>query len=1350
MKRKVVYVVFFVICIAVKAEVFNFRFTHITKDNGLTQNHVTCIMQDHKGLMWLGTKNGLCKYNGYEMQTYLHRMGDKNSLSHNFIRTIYQDKKERIWIGTDGGICKYLPDQDEFTIYEDFIIPVTSFVETKDSTLYCSAEFIYYYDEKKDRFLPVEIGIDKKKIEQTTVLAVDKENTLWMGGTYGLIGYNTGFAKSEEINIIETTQSLSLQDKVITLFIDSENNIWVGKNGNGIVCYNPANQQNYYYKEGTEIPSGVVRAIGQDAQGRIWIGTEKGISVLKSNKTFENIQQDYTNRFGLNDNAVYSIKQDRDGNMWVGTYFGGVNVFYHDFEQFKYYSVGHTEKQLKGKALRQIIKGDNHTIWIATEDGGLHQFDKKTNNFHRLLDKNIQSDNIHSLQIDKEQNLWVGTFWGGLTKLNLKTEKSQVFNTDNSLFADNNIFSLYVDRENMLWIGTSSGLRYYDRKNNRIGKIQNELLSTSFIFCITEDKKGNLWLGTRSRGLICYNKKQGVVRRWEAQIGENTLSDNFITSILEDSDGQIWIGTNNGGLYQHQSETDDFQSLLAEGIISEPCIYALLNDDEKNLWITTNNGLFCYNPQTLQSAKYTAEEGLPTNHFNYASALQDNDGIIYMGTVQGMISFNPKTVRQKTKFPNIVLTGLTIRNSDIKPQTQGSPLKEELDRTSKIVLTHQQAQFVGIEYAGVSLGHTQNIIYAIQMEGLSSDWQIVNAQRQIVFSRLPAGKYTFRVKASSVKNTWDDSNIRSLEIVVKPPFYFSTLAFVFYLIVFVFIVIISFKFYHRRLEEKNNIRVNQLEKEKLEEMNELKRSFFTDISHEFKTPLTLIMAPVQRMLNEAEVSDKAKKNLELVLTSSNSLMNLIKELIDFNKIESNQMQIKLQKGNPLIFIQEICNRFHVLALEDEVSFAVDIEDLEEEVWFGLTTVEKITNNLLSNAFKYTNKGGNVKLSASITEDEKSRLFLKITVSDTGIGIAGENHERIFNAYYQTNQEGTSKRPGFGIGLSLTKSLAQLHKGNITLESELGEGATFTVLLDVSPDAFPAENRLVWRADKNYFEKYNYSSIVSEEQLQLISKNGNGKKEGKTDILLVEDNAKMLKFLIDIFSEKYEVRIAQNGLEAMNQIEEKLPDLLVSDIMMPEMDGTELCKQIKSNIMTSHIPVVLLTAKTGTENIIKGYELGADVYIEKPFNPSSLLLQIQNLLRTRDNNRKQFKESVAQNIGLVARNKYDEKLLNDIKKVIEENIGNEEFSVSDVIKAVGISRTMLHVKLKSMLDMSIGDYIRNVRIDRAKELLMRGDTIADTAYATGFSDPNYFSKCFKKQTGKTPSEFVKGHRDVSLC
>jgi ligand-binding sensor domain-containing protein/signal transduction histidine kinase/DNA-binding response OmpR family regulator len=1339
--RAILYISIFLLSTNVAAETLNLRFSHITTDDGLVHNHVTCIMQDSSGLMWFGTKNGLCRYDGYEIKTYQHNANDSSSLNHNFIHSIFQDREKRIWIGTENGICRYLPDRDAFVQYPEPAVPVSSFAQNSRSTLYCSAGILYSYREEPDEFLPVEIaasGRESKYITGARVLSVDRNDRLWTGGNTGLTGYDADFSKSDVVNILPPGRSHRAEDNVNALFVDSKGVIWIGKNGNGILSYNPQTVEVRFYTGVPGVPSGLIRSIMGGPNGRIWFGTEKGISVLLNSGEFCNVQQNLANRFALNDNAIYSILCDRSGNMWLGSYFGGVNVLYYDFEQFTYYDAGVKENELQGKAVRQIIGNSDNTLRIATEDEGLYKLDKSNGNFDRIRHPLIRSDNIHSLLIDDRRNLWIGTFWGGLTRCNLKTNHYTLFNTQNSALPDNCIFCLFQDKNHTVWIGTSSGLCFLNKQTGRIERVENELLKNTFVYHISQDAGGNLWMGSRARGLIFFNSEQNVARNWTAQKGPHSLSDNFVTTTLVDSKNRIWVGTNNGGLYEYRTATGDFRSFRNEALINEPCICALIEDNDGALWITTNQGLFCYHPEKAEIKKYTTENGLPTNNFNYVSAYRDDNGTIFLGTVHGMISFNPQNIHQEVNFPNIILSRLIIGNETMRSNTSESSPANVLDNTSCVELKHTQAQFISIEYAGIAPGHSREINYAVKMEGLNDNWQDVGSQRRIIFSRLPAGKYIFKVKATLAKNT----SIRQFELIVHPPFYASVYALTLYLLTALALTGFILKFYYRRLKEKNEIRVNILEKQKLEEMNRLKHDFFTKISHELKMPLTLIMAPVCRMLAEPDLNEKTRQKLDLILKNSNSLMNLVKELIDFNKMESNQLHIKLQKGNPMDFIREICHRFQALACEDNVDFTVRIENLEEEVWFSLSIVEKVINNLLSNAFKYTPQGGEVKLFAAITDGENSRLLLKIIVSDTGIGISKEDREKIFRAYYQANDAILSKRPGWGIGLTIIKDLIQQHKGDIYFESELGKGSTFVVRLDVSPDAFPVENRLDLRADRLYLkEKYNYSSIIPEEQLQQIRKNTPAGDVSKNKILIVEDNVDLLQFLAGMFEEKYDVDIVKNGREAFEKMEKALPDLIISDLMMPEMDGIELCRSIKSNLLTSHIPVVLLTAKSGEENVLKGYELGADAYIEKPFNPEALLLLAKNLLNTRDNNRRRFKESVTANIGIIAHNKYDEKLLNDIRKCVDDNISNGDFCVNDIVRTVGVSRTMLHVKLKSMLDMSVGDYIHNIRIDRAKQLLLQGDCIADTAYATGFADPNYFSKCFKKQTGQSPSEWL---------
>lgn len=559
-----------------------------------------------------------------------------------------------------------------------------------------------------------------------------------------------------------------------------------------------------------------------------------------------------------------------------------------------------------------------------------------------------------------------------------------------------------------------------------------------------------------------------------------------------------------------------------------------------------------------------------------------------------------------------------------------------------------------------------------------------------------------------------------------------------------------FRFVSMRIREKNLMEMEHLVKENIKAMNKMKIDFFTNVSHELKTPLTLIISPLQSVIEDAALDFGLKSRLQTVMRNAHRMVKLIDELITFNKIESGQTQIHLQKGNPLEFIEEIYYLFKDIAGKKDINFELRLENNGEEVWYSPSYVEKIVNNLVSNAIKFTSEGGTIILSSCIIERNAGEVMLDIRVEDTGIGIAKEELGNVFNNYYQTRRGQNFDSNGWGIGLALTRNLVQMHKGTIAVESEIGKGTKFSVLLNVSDNAFSAQEKSEVKADQNFLVTYNYQkSEIRESSVLPMPQypNTDIDSEAKYTLLVVDDNQELADFLSEIFAAKhYRVLTAANGEEALRIAAKSNPDIVISDIMMPVMDGITLCGKLKNDLLTSHIPVILLTAKQGHQNIISGYESGADMYIEKPFNTQALELMVQNMLRTREQNRKQIKEDPELSITAVARNPRDEKLMNAIKAFVNDNIENENLSVSDITQAVGISRTVLHVKMKNLLDMSISEYVRTLRLGKAKELLLEGLNISESAYRTGFSDPNYFSKCFKKKYGSTPSDFISALRN----
>lgn len=1333
---------------AIKAESSNldFRFAHLTNNDGISQQHITCLMQDDKGLMWIGTKNGLCLYNGYEIKRYFNDVRDNNSLSHNFIRSVFQDAQKRIWIGTEKGLCRYLPEFDAFQRYDYPQAVTTSFVQNSKGDIFCISGYnlLNRYDETNNIFQRVDAVADSVLIYS---LATDDNDRLWLGTDRGLKVYDQKFMHVTEytgLNPNDVTHDVA--DVINVIFVDKQNNIWAGKNGNGIVSINSKTNEITHWNKKNGLTDGMIRAIEQDVSGRMWIGTEKGVFIIFPDGGIYNIRQDYTNNQGLNDNAIYSIVRDRDDNIWIGTYFGGINIFKNDYKQFRHYRAGYSNMLLKGKAIRKIVEEGNGIFWIATEDGGLNRLNEKTGEIKKI-EHPLFVDNVHALLYDSvSHELWIGMFRGGLTCYNLRTGSFRNY-TEGSLGLDSDmIFSIEMDHDGVVWVASVRGLRYFDKKKNRFERISHELLSDVFIYTLYVDSKNNIWIGTRAQGLFRYNKKSGEIKSWVSKENVAGLADNFITSVFEDTRHRIWIGTNNGGLHSLNQTSELIKNVDDELSLDENCIYGILEDDNKRLWISTNNGLVSIDTHQNDIRRYTTDEGLPVNQFNYASCLRSKSGRFYFGTVNGLISFHPEQVEINNRPLNIVLLNLYIGNHIATARDKKSPLSNSFDETARITLTAKQARSFSIEYAAISLGHTSNISYAIKMEGVDREWNYVNKQRRIVYSGLPHGNYQFKIRASSSGLNWDKATERMLAIEILPPFYLSNLAYVIYILLVLSVLYVVYRVVSIRIKERNMMKMEHLEKENIKAMNKLKIDFFTNISHELKTPLTLIISPLQSVIEDAALDFGLKSRLQTVLRNAHRMVRLIEELITFNKIESGQTRIHLQQGNPLEFIEEIYYLFKDIAGKKDINFELNLENNGEEVWFSPSCVEKIVNNLLSNAIKFTAEGGSIVLSASIVENKEGYIMLNVRVEDTGIGIAREELTNVFTNYYQTRRGQNFDPNGWGIGLALTYNLVQMHKGTISVESEVGKGSRFSVLLNVSENAFSPQERSEVKANQNFLVTYNYQkSEEFQNAAEMTNQSSNQDlmdPEMKYTLLVVDDNQELAAFLSEIFSAKYyRVLTAINGEEALKIATKSNPDIIISDIMMPVMDGITLCSKLKNDLLTSHIPVILLTAKQGQENIISGYESGADMYVEKPFNTQALELMVQNMLRTREQNRKQFKDDPELNITAVVRNPRDEKLLNGIKTFINDNIENENLSVSDITQAVGVSRTVLHVKMKNLLDMSISEYVRNLRLNKAKELLTEGLNISETAYKTGFSDPNYFSKCFKKKYGSTPSDYI---------
>lgn len=1325
----------------------NVRFSHLNITNGLPQNTVNCIVQDNLGFMWFGTRNGLSQFDGYEIKNYFNVEKDTLSLTNNFIISLYKNRNGQIWILNEEGICRYDRITDKFKRYNLWtghkILRGNLFCETNTGQMLVSTyNEVYQYNYEKDVF-EVLLNIPALNNSGIFSLIVDDNDILWLGTQKGIRWYDLS-----EKEFIGNTYANGLDksfftDQVNRLFIDQEERIWIGTSEKGVFVYNPKLKNTTHFNTGNGLTNNNICAFSRDNNNNVWIGTEQGINVIDSNlKVIQKIEQNASDFSNLSDNAIYSIFSDNAENIWVGTFFGGLNIFYKGTENFTIYPFGFQGKHLSGKAVRQIIANDPQSLWIATEDGGLNFLNRQTgeiNYFKSSRDRiRLSYHNVHSLLKDNN-NLWIGTFTGGLNCYNLSTGKMKYYSVAKNNFPALSVFSLIEDRQGTIWAGTTSGLLYYVPEKDAFVRINNPSLSIEFIYSLFQDSKGNKWIGTRSRGLFKLDERSKKISEIKL-FGKN---ENFITYITEDKKKQIWIGTNNAGAFCI-NQKGIIKNLTINNGLPSNSIKGIVEDDNLKIWLSTENGLCCYSPNTKATENYSINDGLPINQFNFSSVYKSIDGELFFGTINGLISFNPNLLIPSKKTFKIGITDFKMKGQKVQIGVNNSPLKKDISVTDKITLSHDQASSFSFEFTGLNYRYASSAIYAIRLLGADHDWQIVNKQRQVLFSNLPEGKYTLQIKASVDGTNWDESGMRSLEIVIKPPYWKSWWAYIFYFVLLVTAGYFTMRIIKTRIQLRMKLQTEHTERIQLEELNRHKINFFTFITHDLKTPLTLILSPLQRIINSNRVSEEVKQKLDVISRNANRMNNLIDEIMTFSKIEMKQMKILVKKGDVLSFIYEIAGFFEMIALEKDIEFILDIPTNQKKiVWFSPSNLERIIYNLLSNAFKYTSPSGIISLSANI-EYSNNQTFLNINVEDSGRGIPKHLLEKIFDNYYQVEKK--DENQGTGIGLALTKVLVNMHKGTIRAESEPGIGSKFIVRLNVSENAFEEDEKST-EAINNEMIDNNKSYL--QDSVKLFSdtiRTNEVKKTKKLKILITEDNPEMNDYLVEIFSSSFDVVKAFNGKEGFEKVISDSPDMIISDIMMPVMDGIELTKKLKSNLLFSHIPVVLLTAKTMEADFTKGYSSGADAYIVKPFNSENLELLVNNLLKTRQRNIERFNENEDTDIKEIVSNPRDEKFMSDLVKLIMDNIRNEDFGVTEITSDMAVSRSLLHIKLKKLADVSITEFIRQIKMKEARKLLLAGNNVSETSFSIGISDPNYFTKCFKKYTGLTPSEFIKNTKN----
>lgn len=1320
------------------------RFSHLTNNDGLPGNTVYSICQDYKGFIWIATKSGLCKYDGKNVSVYEIEIEKGRRVSGSQIRYVYEDNKQRLWVVSRRAINLYDRDKDIF--YFVGTNELSGFREMifqdEDNTLYVAGNRLVKYNEEMEELELYHQENGEIITGTLTTIANDNHGHLWMGKfVAGIVRLNKEDGTLTYFNHNVNDKNSLISDKIKAIYTDTRGTVWIGTLDKGACYFNDETQE---FTRINSFPEICVRAFAEDTDGNLWIGTEDGLYIYyPDTRKFTHYKQNYNEKFSLNDNAIYSIFRDREGNMLIGTYFGGINIYSSSYKQFYYYDYGYTNKFLSGKAVRQITGNGDGNLWIATEDGGLNYYDSIKEEFihfkPRKGENSISYHNVHSLLLDSKNNLWAGTYLGGLNKYNLQTEKFTHYSI--SQYPDlivNNIFSLLEDKEGKIWIGTTSGLTTYDHETESFKRFSPDIIANKAVDHLFEDSDGDIWITTRAHGVYCYDKSEDKLQNHSYHPSGNYVPDNYINYIYQDRNKYIWLGTHEDGLCRYDKKEDQFKIFTKEDGLPSNTIFGMVESNSNDLWISTNNGLSCLNTSDYTFSNYSVSDGLPNKQFNYSSVYKDKNGMLYFGTINGMIGFYPERLHSGTAMAQVELTGFSILGRYIRPDDEDSPLTQNIQQVKDISLKYDQAKSFSLDFTVPTISHPTSTFYAIKLAS-DREWNYIGTQNHITYANLPPGEYILNIKAA-FNNKWTGSEpVKTIKITILPPYWKSVTAYIIYIIIGVGLIVLLYIFMKKRQEEKSMILSERIEKEKIKEINALKLNFFTKISHELRTPLSLILLPVQSLLDKKAYKPEIQPKMKLVADNARRMNNLIEELMLFTKIETKQERIRVKKGDLLGFIQSISESFSTLAEEKGLEYEIIIKPTDEEVWFAPVKVEKIVYNLLSNAFKYTDQG-KVTVKASY-ETSGVYNYLYLTVSDTGIGISSEEKEKIFENYYQVNDFIKSKKAGFGIGLALVRELVLLHKGSINIKSELNKGSDFIIQLNVSPEAYNQDEISDKDADSKFMEDYKFLSV---EKSITGGKDEHNVKEqisGKQyKILLVEDNVELLGAYEELFRDTYTIITATNGNDGYTMAQNEYPDLIISDVMMPGMNGYELSQKIKSRIETSHIPFILLTAKTGSDSQMEGFKCGADLYVEKPFHPAIIMKQISNMIATKENWKKLY---IANKIEItdIKTNERDKKLITNLERFIIDNLDNDKLSLNDILREMGIGRTLLHLKLKNIVGLSTTEFINNVRLKQSLNFLKEGKNVSETAYASGFSSPNYYSRCFKKFFGISPNEFI---------
>ena len=1312
------------------------NFKYYKAEDGLSSNTVYAVLQDSKGFMWFGTENGLNRFDGYTFVSYRNIPRNENSLINNYVYYLIEDDNQSLWIGTERGVCTFDLINNEFhpfRLQTEKGIPVSGRIQNLFSDngkiwIASARQGVFVYEN--DRLLLHtfnEYTINPDELIWVTSIYKDKDNIIW--ASVDNTQHQIYRFDRESHQFIPGFPDMRFDEqkelRAYSMLEDTFGTLWFGTWTNGLIAVDKNKgiiTERHLHTPGKDRILHIHQLTEYDP-GTILIGSNDGLTSFKLSPIAGNRPDQHFREPKLSNCFVYPIYKDNEGGLWVGTYYGGINYASPNRNYFTGYTHSKFENSVTGNVVSSFCEDPSGNIWIGTEDGGLNELNIKTGKFHaysyRDKTNSLSFDNVHALLIDNDQ-LWIGTDTGGLNIMDLRTRKIKHYvsdQTDQHSLDANNIYAIYRDSLANIWIGTSSGINLYNRQSDNFTRIRNlneivmDILQTG----------NHIWFATINRGLQKFDLESG---QWTEYLfesnNENSLISNDVICLWIDEKQQLWIGTNHG-LCRYDAKNDIFIDEKVEFQSNYICkIFA----ENGNLWITTLKGLISYTPSTRQYRQFTKSDGLLSDLFTPNSGFKTSSGKIYLGTPNGFNTFYPKQLNKNTHIPTIEVTDFQLFN---KPVDISNFVSRNKQNRPILTLTHNKNSF-SFEFTALSFFAPEKNRYSFMLEGFDKDWNNAGKERKATYTNIPPGNYVFRIKASNNDGVWNNEGY-ALPIIIKPPLWWNGWSITLYILLVIAGIIYLFHFLRQKDKRKNEEKIASLRSKQEKEIYLSKIEFFTNVAHEIRTPLSLIITPLEQVIEVSDtMPDIITENLSIMRSNSQRLLTLVNQLLDFSKIEKGGIQISLYNRNIHLLLAEIYQRFKPFIERKQILFEYICDDTNFETMTDAENLTKVVSNLLSNASKYTTDHILLKLNAHLSAD-----YYEISVKDNGAGLSEPETEHIFKPFYQVAGQYNS---GTGLGLYLVKSIVDALDGKIEIMNNPDESFSISVILpkinrqkeEYLPGEYATETHLGSGAEIE----------ISDTETRCSDSN----TDEKPSLLIVEDDRDMQAFIRKQFLNDYLVHTANDGKEGIAILENYPVDIIVTDMMMPNMDGIVFCRTVKRNFLWSHIPVIMLTAKTNVGSKIEAFETGADAYLDKPFHISYLSARIRNLLESRRLLFQKFSQTPYASLKSIAGNKTDEEFLVKLNEIIEENIENSDFAIDDLAKEAGISSSGLFAKIKQISGVTPNKLIQSMRLKKAAELLSeRRYRVNEVCYKVGFNNPSYFAKCFQKQFGKLPKDFT---------